>query len=227
MRLYSLRLKPETPGEVSNRLHRLRPVERSQVDLRRVDARVIHQREEGFDGRRIAPSGKLRALPGKPAHERTRPLIGDIIEVRTAKGLGYVQYTHEHREPPTYGSLLRALPGLFARPPDDWEALARQQELFWVFCPISAALRQKGSPFRITANVPIPDEKAGFPVFRYRAHTDAAWWMWDGEREWMPKPDERGTPRALEGVWNDTLLIERIEEQWSPPDEEGWTQAVH
>ena len=49
MRLYCFRLKPEAPGKVSNSLHRLRPIERPQVDLRRVDAGVIHQSLEGFN----------------------------------------------------------------------------------------------------------------------------------------------------------------------------------
>src|SRR3954454_1130893 len=49
MRLYCRLLKPEAPGKVSDCLHRLRFVERPKVDLRRVDAGVIHQRPEGLN----------------------------------------------------------------------------------------------------------------------------------------------------------------------------------
>jgi hypothetical protein len=43
----------------------------------------------------------------KRASERVRPQLGDVIEIETSQGLAYAQYTHEHREPPRYGSLLR------------------------------------------------------------------------------------------------------------------------
>jgi hypothetical protein len=38
-----------------------------------------------------------------------------VIEIETPRGLAYAQYTHEHRDPPRLGSLLRVLP---ARPDD-------------------------------------------------------------------------------------------------------------
>ncbi len=43
------------------------------------------------------------------------------------------------------------------------------------------------------------------------------WWLWDGEREWQV---EKLTPEleslSLAQIWNDTLLVERIIEGWSP-----------
>jgi hypothetical protein len=44
MRLLCIRLEPEAPREVSHSLHRLQSVQRSQLDLSRVDPGVIHQR---------------------------------------------------------------------------------------------------------------------------------------------------------------------------------------
>ena len=43
------------------------------------------------------------------------------------------------------------------------------------------------------------------------------WWLWDGEKEWRVgeiTAEQRGLP--IRGVWNDTLLIERIESGWTP-----------
>lgn len=96
-----------------------------------------------------------------------------------------------------------------------------------MFFPLlGTVLRDEQDPFRIVANVAVPRGKADFPVFRSRAHPGAAWWMWDGKREWMAQPGERGTPRALASLWKDTLLIERVGANWSA-SEEGLTQAEH
>jgi hypothetical protein len=43
------------------------------------------------------------------------------------------------------------------------------------------------------------------------------WWLWDGEREWQVgelTEEQRGL--SFREVWNDTLLIERIESGWTP-----------
>lgn len=85
-----------------------------------------------------------------------------------------------------------------------------------MFFPLlGTVLRDEQDPFRIVANVAVPRGKADFPVFR----SGAAWWMWDGKREWMAQPGERGTPRALASLWNDTLLIERVGANWSPSED--------
>jgi hypothetical protein len=71
-----------------------------------------------------------------------------------------------------------------------------------VFFPLlGTVLRDEQDPFRIVANVAVPRGKADFPVFRSRAHPGAAWWMWDGKREWMAQPGERDLrPRRHRGV---------------------------
>jgi len=91
----------------------------------------------------LAQATELRAATGietacrSPPQERVRPQIGDVIEVKTPNGRGYAQYTHEHRDPPVMGSLLRVLPGLFSRakPTEFFSALVEQEERFSVFLP--------------------------------------------------------------------------------------------
>jgi hypothetical protein len=72
------------------------------------------------------------------------------------------QYTHEHRDHPRYGSLLRVLPGLFAERPASFERLVSEEERFSVFFPLGAATNRR--IVRIVANEPIPEAKRRFPV---------------------------------------------------------------
>jgi hypothetical protein len=150
----------------------------------------------------------------KPAAQRKRPQIGDVIEIETPRGLAYAQYTHEHREPPRFGSLLRVLPGLFATTPSDFTDLVAQEERFSVFFPLGAALNR--GIFRIVANEPVPEAKRRFPIFGALSG-DGTMWLWDGRREWKSRSGRERTPRALLATWNDTLLIERTaDEGWTP-----------
>ena len=155
----------------------------------------------------------------KLATERKRPQIGDVIEIETPIGLGYAQYTHEHREPPRFGSLLRVLPGLFAMRPSDFQALLVQEERFSIFFPLGAALNRQ--ILRIVANDAIPKARRAFQTFGKLSGDGQVWWMWDGSREWKARSARERTPRALRAIWNDTLLIERIADQdWTPSEDD-------
>ena len=52
--------------------------------------------------------------------KRSRPKIGDVIEIATPKGFAYAQFTHDH---PMGGEVLRILPGLYASRPNDLASL--------------------------------------------------------------------------------------------------------
>jgi hypothetical protein len=156
----------------------------------------------------------------KPAAERTRPRIGDVIEIETPKGLAYAHYTHRHREPPRYGSLLRVLPGLHERRPSDFARIVEQDDRFSVFFPLGAAANRR--LVRIVANEVIPDAKQAFPVFRSRAIIGdrvGPWHIWDGKVDRLARRRDRWTRHAVRAVWNDTLLINRIASGWSPDDD--------
>lgn len=152
--------------------------------------------------------------------ERRRPKIGDVIEISTPNGLAYAQYTHEH---PTYGSLLRVLPSLFEERPSQFSDLVQMPERFVTFFPLGPAVWRR--IVTIVACERIPKRARDFPLFRTGVRNPATgrvdtWWLWDGEREWPVgelTPQMRSLP--LRGIWNDTLLIQRIVEGWSPTDE--------
>ena len=141
--------------------------------------------------------------------------IGDVFEIRTAKGLAYGQYTHKHH---VFPSLVRILPGLFPSRPEDLAEIVGRKELFVVFFPLQSAINQ--SIFQIVGNFQVPESAQRFPVFRAGAPDPTGkvqvWWLWDGQKEWKVgqlTEEQRGLP--IRNIWNDTLLVERIEEGWS------------
>ncbi|MEJ7569364.1 MAG: hypothetical protein WKF41_13995 [Gaiellaceae bacterium] len=106
------------------------------------------------------------------------------------------------------------------------ESLIQQEEQFSVFFPLHAALGR--GIFRIVANEQIPPSKRPFPIFRSRARPEipaGPWFYWDGDREWRETPWRRKPQwrrRAINEIWNDTLLIERIASGWEPdPEADG------
>jgi len=143
--------------------------------------------------------------------------IGDIVEIPTVKGTSYAQYTHAHK---MYGALLRVLPGFFKESPDNWSNLVSSVEKFVVFFPLKAAVGQK--IFSIVANQPVPETSKEFPTFRAgvvnpETNKVGVWWLWDGEKEWRVDSLSKAQKKLpIRGVWNDTLLIERIVSGWLP-----------
>lgn len=151
-----------------------------------------------------------------------RPKIGDLIEIRTKRGLAYAQFTHKH---PTHGALLRILEGFYSDTPTDLVALANTRSTFQTFFPLAATIKR--GTVSIVGNAPIPEDARAFPIFRNGVADPLTkvvkdWWLWDGQKEWMVgdlTPEQWKYP--LEAVWNDTLLIERIEEDWKQ-EESSW-----
>lgn len=148
--------------------------------------------------------------------------IGDIIEITTKGGLAYAQLTHNH---PRYSSLIRILPGYFETTPDDLSHLVREPSVFVTFFPLQGALNR--GIFKIVGNHPVPRSAMEFPVFRTGVINPATgkvdvWWLWDGKEERMVgtiSTEQRQLP--IRGICNDTLLIERIENGWTPMNDES------
>jgi hypothetical protein len=153
---------------------------------------------------------------------KKRPHIGDVVEIKTSKGLANAQYTHEHTEPPRYGSLLRVLPGIHAVRPDSFTDLVGETEQFVVFFPLVAAV--KGAIVEIVGHEEVPEWAVPFPVFRNglpdREGKIHEWWLWDGQKQWKVgnlTSEMRSFPQ--EEVVNDTRLIEMIETGYRAEDD--------
>jgi hypothetical protein len=156
-----------------------------------------------------------------PQTKRKRPSPGDVIEIPIPNGFSYAQYIHLHAVPPKYGALLRVLPGTFDHQLSDFKKLVLLRESFLAFFPLGAACRR--GIVRVVSKEPIPYWSQKFPTFRTGiANKDGKvrkWFIWDGKTERAAgtlTDREKGYP-YLTGVWNDTLLIERISSRWLPP----------
>ncbi len=93
--------------------------------------------------------------------------IGDIAEIKTPRGLAYIQYTHasEHA-----GELIRVLPGLYTSRPASFFELASQKELYFIFYPLTYALRAKQT--EIVSNQPVPEWARNEPIMRQPVGTE-------------------------------------------------------
>jgi hypothetical protein len=145
-----------------------------------------------------------------------RAKLGDVVEIPTKKGLAYAQNVHIE---PNWGSLLVVLPGFHASRPPSFVELVAGPEQFVTFFPLTQAINRR--VFDIVANVPIPEERRKLPVFREAGFIDRqgnvrdSWILDDQKRRVTRLTDELRRLPILE-VINDTLLVERIEESWTP-----------
>jgi hypothetical protein len=146
--------------------------------------------------------------------------IGDVVEICTRQGRAYAIYTHLH---PVYGALLRVFDQLRPVRPFEIADITRSAIRFSVFFPLQAAIENE--IVEIVGNVSIPDELKAFPTFRAGMVNPISkqvdkWWLWDGENEWEVGDLTEETRRLpIRGVWNDTLLINRIENGWRPEND--------
>lgn len=146
----------------------------------------------------------------------TRISVGDIVALPTSKGVAYALYTHKHLQ---FGALLRVFDELFDEPLVDFTELSSVDIAITTFFPLQAAVK-KGI-IEIVGKMKIPRKLSEFPVFRveglpgYSYDKNTPWWLWDGENEWCVgelTAEIRQLP--IRGIWNDTMLIERIESGW-------------
>src|ERR1700728_3704399 len=92
-----------------------------------------------------------------------KPKVGDVAEIKTHRGMAYVQYTHNSN---VMGALVRVLPGLYDSRPN-LEALVLQRELYFVFYTLKYAIREKQS--EIVCNLPVPEWARAEPRMRHES----------------------------------------------------------
>ncbi len=111
--------------------------------------------------------------------------FGDIFEIKTNKGLAYIQYVNEYTDPPYYGSLIRILDGIFSERPTSFADLVSKSELFYCFAPLMYKNQQKY--FKKIGNEPVPKKFKTFPPFRMAGLNrdwdtgivNDDWWIWE------------------------------------------------
>lgn len=141
---------------------------------------------------------------------------GEVYSIETNKGEAYFQY---HSRNKLMGPLIRVLVGEY-REPVDLNILVEGATRFWVFFPVDAAFKE--NIIKKHGVFEIPGHAKNFPLFRGGNGVGKidVWWFWDGEREWKVgdiSAEQRKMP--IRGIWNDTMLISRIESGWLPEND--------
>jgi hypothetical protein len=151
--------------------------------------------------------------------------FGDIFEIRTAEGLAYMQYVNHDSQ---MGELMHVLPGLYDNLPVDFIGLVEQRERFVTFFSLVAAVKRQ--IVRYVDNVEVPALYGPFPVLRSPGYVDPKtnkierWWLWDGNSSWrVNELSDAEKNFSLNSIMNDTLLIERIVNGWTPADFQRFT----
>lgn len=145
---------------------------------------------------------------------------GDIVEITTPSGWAYAQFLQKHKQ---YGALIKVFTGVHEDRLIAFDSLVGRGEAFVCFFPLNAAVDRE--IVEIVGNIQISEESKKFPLFRDGVADPGTgkvkdWWLWDGENEWKVGDltvDQRKLP--IRGVWNDTLLIERIQSGWRPEND--------
>ena len=140
--------------------------------------------------------------------------IGDVIEIPTSKGLAYGLFSHEHRDPPKWGPVLRVLKGLHGVRPAVHE-IAACPPWFTVFYHLRSALKQ--GLVSIVGNIALPDWAVPFPTFRDGYSETSDWVVWDGKQEVKAgplTPSLRSLPVRI--LITHAILLEFIERGYDP-----------
>lgn len=147
---------------------------------------------------------------------KSRVRAGDILAIPTRCGVALAQVTHQHRDPPKLGDLIRVFPGFYDRSANLKEIVVLDEQ-FQTF--VNAASLITHGFAEVIGTEEIPSEKQAFPVFRMSAGIPEGadnWWLWDGTREWKVgrlSEDQKQMPIA--STWTGPYLIDRICEGWS------------
>jgi hypothetical protein len=140
--------------------------------------------------------------------------IGDVFEIETSNGIAFFQYVHKNDD---LGSLIRILPGLYkVYKKDLLNELVEQKELFLIHFPLGGALKQK--IVTKIGNYPIPHNFVLPQKFRESFVKFSCWHIIDYEtwnREKVEKLTDEQKQLSPWGIWNDTLLKDRIAEGWT------------
>lgn len=107
---------------------------------------------------------------------------GDIVEVKTDKGLAYLQVTHTHA---SYPPVVRFLTGPHKNRPENVTVLTGSAEGPLAMVPLSGVLRKLNLAHTKVGTAEIPQGERKFPTFRMPVRDKQGeiiyWWFWDGQ----------------------------------------------
>lgn len=157
------------------------------------------------------------------------PSVGDVFEVRTPAGNGYVQLVNVDKDGI---HLIRVLPGLFSRRPEQLASLVAGPERYFTFYVPSVALEQRW--IELAGHYSVPKWALVWPVMRHPIHgrgTDILGWYigssaipltLEGYKQLRfvreLTPEEKKLP--IRQMWSHGLLVENLVRNWTPQQAE-------
>ena len=144
--------------------------------------------------------------------------LGDIFEISTPKGKVYLHYIYNRQ---TTGELVRVLPNFYLKTPKNFVDIASVKEKYMIFFPLLAAYNKK-----IVDKVGfMSSENYTMPEFMRSEHSirgeKLGWHLVNTEtlqRTLVKTLNLEQINYSEWAVWNDTLLIKKLTEDWSLDD---------
>jgi len=141
--------------------------------------------------------------------------IGDIFEINTSKGKAYLHYIHKDS---TTGELIRVLSGLYSERPANFNELAALKERYIISFSLSVAYK-KGIVKLVGFSSAIFFSKPKFMRTEHNIRGEFLGWHIVDTDNWQRQLVKNLTAEQKMlspwGIWNDTLLIEKLENDWS------------
>jgi len=152
-----------------------------------------------------------------------RVQIGDVFEIETPKGRGYFKYVYINVRNAV--ELIRVIPGLYSEELENMAGLVSPKEAFYVQFPVKAAYWRKivrliGN-YEVLAGLELPPKQ--MRTTHIIRGEFICWHIVDYETLHITSVKElTDEQKKLSpwGIWNDTLLIEKLVEGWMPEDGE-------
>lgn len=147
----------------------------------------------------------------------TKIKIGDVFKINTPNGEAYLQYVHEDE---TIGELVRILPGVYEKLPENLNEIVAGKEAYLLHCPLKPAIRHKIieaiSNYDISQDFKIPQK------FRTEITDDEGnliGWCIVDYVTWYNDVVYELTEEQIQlspwGIWSYPLLVERVSEGWA------------
>lgn len=137
--------------------------------------------------------------------------VGDVFEIETKKGKGYLQYVKEPMDN-TELEKTRVFYNLFSLQTELSKIVSG--EYFFLEFPLKAAKRMKILSY--VGNLELPSTLRYPRYFRSVNVFGEGWRIIDatGGQIFVEKLDEKQKKLSPWGTWNDTLLIDNLEKGW-------------
>lgn len=139
--------------------------------------------------------------------------LGDIFEIETKKGKGYIQYVQDQE---AEGSLVKVFNRLFPQTPENIKDILSVKDFYYIGFILKDAYQMK--IVKLIGHASLPWFYCAPRYFRTKNIFGTGWNIVDSKtekRKVIEQLTEKQKKLSPFGIINDTILIERLEEGWS------------